>query len=104
MPKFRQKYPAVLEKKLILLLLLFLVMAAILDIRPTQFYTSKTLVADHAPFKFENCRCNSFIEKMFEYLFSSVDRRCMTHDAQWTITPLKIIGEQSPNNMRYSTS
>ena len=34
MPKFSQKYPAVLEKKLILLFLLFLVMAAILDIRP----------------------------------------------------------------------
>ena len=34
MPKFNQKYPAVLEKKLILLFLLFLVMAAILDIRP----------------------------------------------------------------------
>ena len=32
-------------------------------------------------------------KKMFEYLFSSVDGRCMTHDAQWTITPLKIIGE-----------
>ena len=34
MPKFSQKYPTVLEKKLILLFLLFLVMAAILDIRP----------------------------------------------------------------------
>ena len=33
-PKFSQKYPALLEKKLILLFLLFLVMAAILDIRP----------------------------------------------------------------------
>ena len=32
-------------------------------------------------------------KKMFEYLFSSVDGRCMTHDAQRTITPLKIIGE-----------
>ena len=31
MPKFSQKYPAVLEKKLILLFLLFLVMAAILE-------------------------------------------------------------------------
>ena len=41
--------------------------------------------------KFENCNCNSFIEK--DYLFSSVDGRCMTHDAQRTITPLKIIGE-----------
>ena len=43
--------------------------------------------------KFENCRCNSFIEKDVEYLFSSVDGPCMTHDAQRTITPLKIIGE-----------
>ena len=34
MPKFSQKYIVVLEKKLILLFLLFLVMAAILDIRP----------------------------------------------------------------------
>ena len=34
MPKFSQKDPAVLEKKLILLFLLFLVMAAILDIQP----------------------------------------------------------------------
>ena len=45
--------------------------------------------------KFENCRCNSFIEKkMFEYLFSSVDGRCMTHDAQQTLcyAPLKITG------------
>ena len=33
MPKFSQKYPVVLEK-LILLFLLFLVTAAILDIRP----------------------------------------------------------------------
>ena len=32
-------------------------------------------------------------KKMFEYLFSSVDKRCMTHDVQRTITPLKIIGE-----------
>ena len=36
MPKFSQKYPEVLEKKLILLFLLFLVMAAILDIWPDQ--------------------------------------------------------------------
>ena len=49
MPKFSQKYPAVLEKKLILLFLLFLVMAAILDL--TQFYNSETLVAGHAPCK-----------------------------------------------------
>ena len=41
---------------------------------------------------------------MFEYLFSSVDGPCMTHDAQRTITPLKIIGEFSHNNMSYSTS
>ena len=34
MPKFSQKYPAILEKKMILLFLLFLVMAAILDTRP----------------------------------------------------------------------
>ena len=34
MPKFIQKYPEVLEKKLILLFLLFLVIAAILDIQP----------------------------------------------------------------------
>ena len=34
MTKFSQKYPAVLEKKLILLFLLFLVMVAILDIQP----------------------------------------------------------------------
>ena len=34
MTKLSQKYPAVLKKKLILLFLLFLVMAAILDIRP----------------------------------------------------------------------
>ena len=34
MPKFSQKYPVVLEKKLILLFLQFLLMAAILDIRP----------------------------------------------------------------------
>ena len=34
MQKFSQKYPVVLEKKLILLFLLFLVMADILDIRP----------------------------------------------------------------------
>ena len=34
MPKFSQKYPAVLEKKFILLFLLFLVTAAILDIQP----------------------------------------------------------------------
>ena len=33
------------------------------------------------------------LKKMFEYLFSSADRQCMTHDAQQTITPLKIIGE-----------
>ena len=33
-----------------------------------------------------------FVEKMFEYLFSSVDGRCMTHDAQRTITLLKILG------------
>ena len=45
MPKFSQKYPAILEKKLILLFLLFLVMAGILDIRP------ETLVAGHAPCK-----------------------------------------------------
>ena len=31
-------------------------------------------------------------KKMFEYLFSSVDGRCMTHYAQRTITLLKIIG------------
>ena len=43
--------------------------------------------------KFENCRRNSFIEKDVEYLFSSVDKRCMMHDAQRTTTPLKIIGE-----------
>ena len=36
MQKFSQKYPAVLEKKLILLFLQFLVMVAILDIRPDQ--------------------------------------------------------------------
>ena len=34
MPKFSQKYPVVLEKKLILLILLFLVMAAIMHILP----------------------------------------------------------------------
>ena len=34
MPKFSQKYPVVLEKKLVLLFLLFLVPVAILDIRP----------------------------------------------------------------------
>ena len=40
-PKFSQKYPVVLEKKFILLFLLFLVTAAILDIRPNpilQFF------------------------------------------------------------------
>ena len=43
--------------------------------------------------KFETCRCNSFIKKMFEYLFSSVDGRCIEHEAQHIITPAKIIRE-----------
>ena len=40
-----KKYPVVLEKKFILLFLLFLVMAS-LDL--TQFYNSETLESDHA--------------------------------------------------------
>ena len=43
MPKYSEKYLVILEKKLILLFLLFLVMAAILDIQP------ETLVPGHAP-------------------------------------------------------
>ena len=48
MPKFSQKYPVVLEK-LILLFLLFLVTAAILDIRPDPILHSETLESGHAP-------------------------------------------------------
>ena len=65
--KFSQKYPVLLERTLFLLFVLFLVMAAILDIRLTQFYNSMTLVMIHVTLESgqapsENCRPSGFIE------------------------------------------
>ena len=49
MQKFSQKYPVVLEKRFILLFLVFLVTAAILDIQPDPIYNSETLESGQAP-------------------------------------------------------
>ena len=45
---FSQIYQAILEKKLILMVLAILVLVAILDSRPGFFYRSKALQSGHA--------------------------------------------------------
>ena len=59
-----QIYHAILEKKLILLVLLFLALAAILEIRDqAEFYHSEALSLVMLHVKFENHECSGFREQ-----------------------------------------
>ena len=74
MPKFRQIYPVVLEKKFILLFLLFLVTAAILDFQPDpilQFWDPG--VRSCSMWNLRTMGPVVLQKKMFEYLFLGVD-------------------------------
>ena len=89
MPKFRQIYPVVLEKKFILLFLLFLVTAAILDFQPDpilQFWDPG--VRSCSMWNLRTMGPVVLQKKMFEYLFLGVDGhivwRRTTHDARRT--------------------